>query len=219
MLTGLFGLVLALFVYVHQPVESPKAVVPPVARFEPVPAPPVARYELVVLLPGKDGRAGMIVVEREGHRVVLDQPYEASRIEGDAMPRTEQLTAEQARAEFKEILTALPQPPASYLLYFVAGSDALTAESQIALSRMMEELRERPAPDIVLIGHTDTVGAMESNDALSLQRAERVRHHLVAHGIPVERIRAAGRGKRQLLVPTDDHVDEPRNRRVEITVR
>ena len=30
---------------------------------------------------------------------------------------------------------------------------------------------------------------------------------------------AAGRGKRELLVPTEDNVSEPRNRRVEINVR
>ena len=38
------------------------------------------------------------------------------------------------------------------------------------------------------------------------------------HGAP-ERIGAAGRGKRELLVPTEENVSEPRNRRVEISVR
>ena len=38
-------------------------------------------------------------------------------------------------------------------------------------------------------------------------------------GIPANRIQTRGRGKRELLVPTDDNVDEPRNRRVEINVR
>ena len=38
-------------------------------------------------------------------------------------------------------------------------------------------------------------------------------------GIPAERIQAAGRGERELLVPTEDNVAEPRNRRVEINVR
>jgi len=33
------------------------------------------------------------------------------------------------------------------------------------------------------------------------------------------RIEVAGRGQRELLVPTEENVDEPRNRRVEINVR
>jgi len=68
-------------------------------------------------------------------------------------------------------------------------------------------------------GHTDAVGTDQYNDALSLRRAERVSALLVARGIPSDRITAVGRGKRELLVPTPDGVAEPRNRRVEITVR
>ena len=71
----------------------------------------------------------------------------------------------------------------------------------------------------MVIGHTDTVGSLAYNDKLSLARAERLRDMLVELGIPAERIHVAGRGKRELLVPTEDNVSEPRNRRVEINVR
>jgi len=80
-------------------------------------------------------------------------------------------------------------------------------------------LRRRPAPDIQVIGHTDTVGNLAFNDKLSLARAERVRDILVGLGIPGDRIQSSGRGKRELLVTTDENVAEPRNRRVEISVR
>jgi outer membrane protein OmpA-like peptidoglycan-associated protein len=195
--TALFGLVLALFVHLHSSVGS----------------------ELVVLLPGEDGHTGALVVERDGHRVVLDRPYAASRIEGDNMPRFEQLTMLETRADFRSALEALPQPPAVYLLHFELGTDTLTEESQGGLALILAELSKRPAPDILVIGHTDTLGTLDANDELSVQRAERVKLELVIHGIPAERIRTAGRGKRHLLVPTDDEVDEPRNRRVEINVR
>ncbi|MGZ5598925.1 MAG: OmpA family protein, partial [Usitatibacter sp.] len=66
---------------------------------------------------------------------------------------------------------------------------------------------------------TDTVGSLGFNDRLSLARAERMRELMIGLGIPAERIQAAGRGKRETLVPTDDNVSEPRNRRVEISVR
>ena len=45
-----------------------------------------------------------------------------------------------------------------------------------------------------------------------------MREMLVELGIPSERIQAAGRGKRELLVPTEENVSEARNRRVELRV-
>jgi OmpA-OmpF porin, OOP family len=87
------------------------------------------------------------------------------------------------------------------------------------MQRVLEELRARPVTDMVLIGHTDRAGPIEGNDSLSLQRAERMRNDLVQQGFPAERIRAAGRGEREPLVPTADGIEEPRNRRVEIDVR
>jgi len=92
-------------------------------------------------------------------------------------------------------------------------------ESRAELDKVFRELRRRPLPDILVTGHTDTVGGLAYNDRLSLARAERLREMLVALGIPADRIQAAGRGKREPLVATDDNVAEPRNRRVEISVR
>ena len=47
----------------------------------------------------------------------------------------------------------------------------------------------------------------------------RLRESLISLGIPAERTQPAGRGKREPLVPTVENVSEPRNRRVEISVR
>jgi outer membrane protein OmpA-like peptidoglycan-associated protein len=70
-----------------------------------------------------------------------------------------------------------------------------------------------------VIGHTDRVGPVEYNDALSLRRAERVRRNFVERGIPTSAINVAGRGEREPILSTADEVSEPRNRRVEINVR
>ena len=175
--------------------------------------------ELVVVLPDKSGRVGTVVVEREGRQVLLNTAYAASRITGKDAPQAEQLSAPDVGSTFGETLRALPARPTSFLLYFDRGTDTLTPESRIELERMLEELRRRPAPDVVVIGHTDRVGAEEANDELSLQRAERVRADLITQGIAADRIRSAGRGEREPVVPTEDDTDEPLNRRVEINVR
>ena len=72
---------------------------------------------------------------------------------------------------------------------------------------------------MVVTGHTDTKGVAAANDELSLKRAGVVAQLLIDKGAPGARIESVGRGKRELLVKTDDDVDEPRNRRVEIVVR
>ena len=173
--------------------------------------------ELVVVLPSSDGHTGTVVVERDGQRTVLDKPYAASRSGSQA--GAAQLNEQEVRKTFGPTLATMPERPAFFLLYFVTATDALTDESKGELGRMLQELKRRQAPDILVIGHTDRVGQDDLNDRLSLQRAERVKADLVSQGLPADRIRAAGRGEREPLVPTADGVDEPRNRRVEINVR
>ena len=178
-----------------------------------------ATREMVVVLPEADGRVGTVVVERGDDRIILNQPYATSRITADGAIRLELQPEREVRWGFGRTVAALPARPVSFLLYFVTGTDTLTEASRGELTRMLQELSRRQAPDIVVIGHTDRQGTDETNDELSLQRAERVKADLVSQGIAPERIRAAGRGEREPVVDTADGVDEPLNRRVEINVR
>jgi outer membrane protein OmpA-like peptidoglycan-associated protein len=210
--------IIALIVVAHQlsapPAPAPAlapAAVPVVTAPAPLPA------ELVVVLPEADGRVGTVIVDSQGQRTVLNQPYAANRIGRDSGPT--RLSEQEVKNTFGVALASVPARPASFLLYFVTGTDELAEESKSELERMLAELRRRPAPDILVIGHTDRVGSEPDNDRLSLQRAERVRASLVAQGIAPDRIHASGRGEREPVVPTADGVDEPRNRRVEINVR
>ena len=180
-------------------------------------APPPS--SLFVVLPSPDGHVGSIVVHGAAGPQVIDKAYGGQRVLGDGTVQSTPMTEAQVRADFGATLAALPGKPASFTLYFLEGRDELTVESRAELDKVIRELRRRPLPDILVTGHTDTVGGLAYNDRLSLARAERLREMLVALGIPAGRIQAAGRGKREPLVPTDDNVAEPRNRRVEISVR
>lgn len=175
--------------------------------------------ETVVVLPSADGHIGTVVVEHAGERYVLNRPYATSRSLGEDPAKVTQLSEPEISHSFASTLQSLPARPASFLLYFITGTDELTDESKAELQKVLAELKQRPVPDIAVIGHTDTVGELEANDRLSAQRAERMKGFLVEIGIPASRIQVAGRGARELLVPTAEDVDEPRNRRVEISVR
>lgn len=175
--------------------------------------------ELVVVLPGPGGKVGTVIVQRRGERVVLDQAYAASRIVDGSAPQAQRLSEAEVGTGFGVALNALPERPKSFLVYFLEDSDELTPESRVSFEQILAELRGRSTPDVMVIGHSDRLASEEYNDRLSLQRAERVREELLKLGIEAGRIRTAGRGERELLVPTADGVAEPRNRRVEINVR
>jgi outer membrane protein OmpA-like peptidoglycan-associated protein len=175
--------------------------------------------ELVVLVPAADGHIGTVIIEHNGKKTTLNTAYASFRTRGAEEVAGEAVVAPEVRRDFGDALDAIPARPASFTLYFMTGTDELTEESKVEVQRVLDELRRRPAPDIQVIGHTDTVGNPGENDALSLQRAETMRELMLQLGIPPSRIRASGRGKREPLVTTADGVDEPRNRRVEINVR
>ncbi len=65
----------------------------------------------------------------------------------------------------------------------------------------------------------DTFAAKDYNQQLSLKRADAIKERLVRDGLDPKSISVAGRGELDLAVPTPNGVHEPRNRRVEITVR
>jgi outer membrane protein OmpA-like peptidoglycan-associated protein len=175
--------------------------------------------ETFVVLPGADGKAGSIVVRKDGAEQVLDRAYAGSHVDPDGTFRQGTASSEEVQRRFGATLAALPGKPASFLLFFVEGRDELTPASSSELRNIIAEIKRRPEPDLLVIGHTDAVGSEAFNDRLSQARAERVRDQLIALGIGKDRIQVSSRGKREPLVVTAAGVAEPRNRRVEVSVR
>jgi outer membrane protein OmpA-like peptidoglycan-associated protein len=177
------------------------------------------RQALFVVLPNAEGGGvGAITVEEGNTVTTLDQPYAAAESRaGSSVP------VEESRGNisviFRRAIAAQPILPHHFRLYFILGSDALTPESKIAYRAVFDDTKQRPVYEVEVIGFTDTLGDLPYNQALSLARAAAIRDTLIHDGIARQAISIAGRGKRDLLVPTPDQTPEPRNRRVEITVR
>jgi outer membrane protein OmpA-like peptidoglycan-associated protein len=178
-----------------------------------------SRNDLYVLLPGKDGKTGALVVESEGKKQTLDTPYAAARVKNVGSVDGIKSSEAEVKQDFGPALEAQPKRPVSFYLYFQRDTDEFAPESKALVNQIFAEIARRPAPEVAIIGHTDRVGSMQYNDALSLRRAERCRDELIKLGIPKVRISVAGRGAREPEVQTADQVSEPRNRRVEINVR
>jgi outer membrane protein OmpA-like peptidoglycan-associated protein len=192
--------------------RAPVVVTPP-------PPPPPSRTDLYIVLPGADGKTGQITVIQGGAQQVLNTPYAAVRAPSGSQLESITASEGQVRQIFSTTLEALPPAPTSIVLYFMLDSDQLTSESHEVAKKLLAEVAQRPSPEVVVIGHTDRVGSLDYNDRLSIQRAEKVRDELLRLGVEPGRIRVEGRGEREPLVPTDDETPEPRNRRVEVSVR
>jgi outer membrane protein OmpA-like peptidoglycan-associated protein len=178
-----------------------------------------APRETYMVMPEAGGKSGTIVVTlKDGREQVLHGEYQAMTVTGD---KSETFVGNQEQLErtFGTAVAALPKPPMSATLYFLSGKDELTAESRVAAEQVYRDFLDRQSTEVWIIGHTDTVGSDAYNEALSIRRADRVRQALLKLGVPAESIVIKGMGKRELLVQTPDRTDEPRNRRVEISVR
>ena len=177
------------------------------------------RQALFVVLPNAEGGGtGAITVDDGKTMTTLDQPYAAAESRAGSSARVEE-SREDIGAIFRSAIAAQPILPHHFRLYFVLGSDEMTPESKVAYRTVFDDIKQRPVYEIGVIGFTDTVGDAPYNQALSLTRAAAIRGALVRDGLDRRAISIAGRGKHDLLAPTADQTPEPRNRRVEITVR
>jgi outer membrane protein OmpA-like peptidoglycan-associated protein len=173
----------------------------------------------VVLLPQADASASAVVVKSTQQEQILDTPYQRVTAK-EGKPFVLDVVAEpEVQKKYTQLYDTMPKRPSKYVLNFMPGGTALTVQSQEQLPKIIEDAQSRSGADMVVTGHTDSTGALLANDALSLKRAGVVTKLLVDKGAVAERIEAVGRGKRELLVPTADEVDEPQNRRVEVIVR
>lgn len=173
----------------------------------------------VILLPQANGQASAVVVTTAQGEQRVDQPYQVAEVQRDGALSVDQTSAEEVRKNHPQLLALQPPAPETFVLQFEPGSSTLTAESQSRLPDVIARAQARAGGEIVVTGHTDRQGALEANDELSLARARAVRDLMIERGFKGDLIEAVGRGEREPLVPTEDEVVEPRNRRAVVVVR
>ncbi|HXD17799.1 MAG TPA: OmpA family protein [Vicinamibacterales bacterium] len=175
----------------------------------------------VALLPDPDdGVVGKAVVTNASGTADLAAARASTRVQNNQAPGTVTALSEgEAQALFGDLLATLPPKSHHFTLYFEFESDELTAESRALVPAVLRAVMDFPFPEVVVIGHTDTTGTPISNVELGLKRASTVRKLLVDAGLKASLVEVTSHGEADLLVPTADETFEPRNRRVEISVR
>lgn len=173
----------------------------------------------VVLLPQEGVPTAAVEVQSRQGQVTLAQPYAVAEVAPSGSVATAQTDAQQVEKRYGQLLSVQPAAEQRFTLLFMPGGAQLTPESSAELADVLARATERPGGEVIIIGHTDRVGSVESNDTLSLQRAQAVRQLVIDRGFDPNRVEAVGRGEREPVVQTADEVEEPKNRRAEIVVR
>jgi outer membrane protein OmpA-like peptidoglycan-associated protein len=176
---------------------------------------------MFIVMPDPDGKVGKVEVVNQKGSITLDKPWQATEVAGlDQMPGEPKVMDEkQVRELFKEALGAKPESPVKYRIYFISGGTELTTESKRMIPEIVKTINLRTTHEIDVSGHTDSVASADFNRILSLKRAREVAALLVSRGVKKGIIEITFHGKENQLIPTPDGVEEPRNRRVEITIR
>lgn len=108
-------------------------------------------------------------------------------------------------------------PKAKALMNFAFNSYKIEPESKPLIDEYGKALQDDLKDAIVVIaGHTDAVGSVQYNKALSLKRAESVRNYLIGnYKIAPERLSCQGYGAETPIKPNTDEYGRAMNRRVE----
>jgi outer membrane protein OmpA-like peptidoglycan-associated protein len=175
---------------------------------------------VVVLVPDEGGIVGKLLVAKDGARDELAGPYAAVGTDANRGDEKVFVADRQAvESAFSSALAAKPRPPAFFTIFFVVGQADINPDSADTLRAAVAASVATRNADISVVGHSDATGDDADNQSLSQRRARAIRDVLVAGGVRPSIIELSYHGSHNPLVPAPNGVSEPRNRRVEVTIR
>ena len=103
------------------------------------------------------------------------------------------------------------------VLFATAKAD-LSSDALRSVDKLADFLKKYPGRNVLIEGHTDSVGSEEYNLTLSERRADSVKESLTSRGIAEERIATKGYGKKYPVASNDTAAGKQQNRRVEVII-
>lgn len=153
--------------------------------------------------------------ELQNTRIVLGELGQASAANALALRRMAMRAQQPVRCEAP---AATPAPPPSngvYVVHFAFGSARPDLPPSLAAAIVAEA---REAPRVLLSGRTDGTTDDPSETRIARERAEAVRQHLVAAGVPASRIRTTWQPSGDHATDNSSPAGRAANRRVEIEI-
>ena len=103
-------------------------------------------------------------------------------------------------------------------IVFAFDSAALQPGGERAVVKIAEFLNRYSSRQVLIEGHTDSVGSSEYNETLSAKRAASVKDALLAQGVADTRVSTRGLGEDYPVASNDSDAGRQANRRVELIV-
>ena len=163
------------------------------------------RYDRCLIVAGKPELGGCPDKDNDGVEDALDLcPGTAGAKENRGCPVIEQKDAEKLKVAVKAVK-------------FETGKAVLKPESNKVLLEIALILNKYPDYMLKIEGHTDNVGKVEKNQALSEQRAKVCATYITSKGIVATRIQSKGYGSSKPIADNKTAAGKAENRRVEFT--
>jgi outer membrane protein OmpA-like peptidoglycan-associated protein len=103
---------------------------------------------------------------------------------------------------------------------FASNQASILPAAQARLNQVSEALLSTDSlRNLVVEGHTDSIGSEAYNMQLSQRRADSVRSYLISRGYPADKIEASGIGEIRPIASNSNPEGRSNNRRVEIIVQ
>ena len=103
-------------------------------------------------------------------------------------------------------------------ILFDFDSAGLRSEARENLTTLAQSLQEYPNTEVTIVGHTDSRGAEDYNQDLSVRRAESAAGFLVTQGVSRDRMTIFGKGETEPVASNDTDAGRQQNRRVEVAI-
>jgi len=103
-------------------------------------------------------------------------------------------------------------------ILFAFDSSKLSPAAQDNVAELAKTLKEYEDTNVLIEGHTDSVGSDSYNKQLSEERADSVSDYLISLGVKNARINEVGYGENQPVADNDTERGRQLNRRVEVAI-
>jgi len=142
----------------------------------------------------------------------LEEAEKAARAKAEADQLMKELSELKAQQTERGIVLTIGD------VLFATGKAALSPDANRSVVKLADFLKKYPNRNVLIEGHTDSVGGDDYNLALSLHRADSVKEKLVADGVDPNRVTTVGYGKKYPIAGNDTAAGRTLNRRVEVII-
>lgn len=148
----------------------------------------------------------------QAKQAALAEAEKAAKARAEADQLTKEVSELKAKQTDRGIVLTMGD------VLFETGKAALFPGAIRTINKLSGFLKKYPDRNVLIEGHTDSVGSEEYNLGLSEKRADSVREQLVADGVSPDRIFTKGYGKKYPEASNDTPAGRQQNRRVEVVI-